>query len=322
MAIFRELERIDTSDIRVYGHIDRSELDSILGMTTFVLMPSLFLETFGLVALETLTRWVPVCGFARGGLVDLIHPSLILDPIDPIGSLFRIISTWDFPLLGVSDLAYDTWIERLRVLTDGVERILLISDYTSIIGWAEQYVHDLAIALHSIGKEVDIYGYEWEVSRWMRIWLMCLTPIAAWRGRALSQKIKQYQPDLIWMHSVLRYIWPYGIRAISRSTGRRYITHHDLGLISLHPSRIYSEWDIPLSPSLGDWVARSPVSIVVIFAILGKWLTISAIWYYLNIKNTTHIIPSLWMQSYMAKYSTTIPILFSHTSQRYNPVKL
>ena len=46
----------EKSDIRIYGHIDRKKLDTVLNMTDLVLMPSIFLETFGLVALETLSR--------------------------------------------------------------------------------------------------------------------------------------------------------------------------------------------------------------------------------------------------------------------------
>ncbi len=84
----------------------------------------------------------------------------------------------------------------------------------------------------------------------MRISLMLMTPFAYWRGLALETKIQQYQPDLIWMHAVLRYIGPHGVRAVSRASCQKYITHHDLGLITPYPSRIYRESDIPMSPRL------------------------------------------------------------------------
>ena len=56
MSILRELEKYEKSYIRIYGHIDRQKIDEVLKNTDLVLMPSLFLETFGLVALDTLTR--------------------------------------------------------------------------------------------------------------------------------------------------------------------------------------------------------------------------------------------------------------------------
>lgn len=321
MEKFRELEKYDKSDICIYGHIGRSELDAVLSITDLVLMPSLFLETFWLVALDTLERWVPVCGFARGGLTRFIHPSLILDPEHSLDSFFQILYTWVFPLQDISSLSYDLWLEQLSELTYGIDRILLVSDYTGIIGWAEQYLSDLVLALRSIGKEVDMYWYIWNLGQRMRLWLMMLTPVAFWRGILLDKKIKQYQPDLIWMQWVLRYIWPYWVRIISRYPGRKYITHHDLGLITPYPSRIYSEWDIPMSPSIGDWVSHSSIDMARIFVLVCKWCSISSIWYYLNSSNVMHMIPSTWMELYLRRYTPNIIKVFPHTSQNSNPVK-
>jgi glycosyltransferase involved in cell wall biosynthesis len=76
---------------QIHGHLSRSELDDILDQTDLVIMPSLFLETFGLVALECLSRGVPVCGIAQGGLRDFIHPSLSLDPGHPVDSFFSLL---------------------------------------------------------------------------------------------------------------------------------------------------------------------------------------------------------------------------------------
>ena len=56
MNLFRELEKYEKSDIRIYGRIDRPKINEILSQSDLVLMPSLFLETFGLVALETLMQ--------------------------------------------------------------------------------------------------------------------------------------------------------------------------------------------------------------------------------------------------------------------------
>lgn len=317
----QELEKYEKSDIRIYGHIDRHKLGEVLGMTDLVIMPSLFLETFGLVALETLSVWVPVCGFARGGLSEFIHPSLSLESDEPIDSFFRILDIWEFPVLDVSRFSYDLWLDKLTDITAWVKRILLVSDYTSIVWGAEQYVYDLALSLRSIGKEVEIYGYTGKPSRLTRIWLMYIAPFAFWRGILLSNTINIYQPDLIWMHSVLRYIWPHGMRAIANSGCKKYLTHHDLGLITPRPSRIYSESDIPASPSLGDWIPHEGLNIFTILSVTAKWLTVSWIWFSLSRNPITHILPSLWMQPFFQKYIQTQSIIFPHTSNKINPVK-
>ena len=85
---------------------------------------------------------------------------------------------------------------------------------------------------------------------------MFMAPFAFWRRARVEKKIQQFSPDLIWMHSVLRYIGPHGIWAIYRSSVPVYLTHHDLGLITPRPSRLYRELDIPQSAHLGDWVPR------------------------------------------------------------------
>ena len=50
------LQNIKHSHLKVYGHLDKANLDAVLGKTDLVIMPSLFLETFGLVGLETLSH--------------------------------------------------------------------------------------------------------------------------------------------------------------------------------------------------------------------------------------------------------------------------
>ena len=117
MDELRKIEKYEKSEIKIYGHIDKTKIHQVLDITDLVLMPSLFLETFGLVALETLSRGVAVCGFARGGLTEFIHPTLALERIDPVNSFFRIIDSHDFPVIDVSRFAYTQWVEQLELLT-------------------------------------------------------------------------------------------------------------------------------------------------------------------------------------------------------------
>jgi hypothetical protein len=320
-AYLEDLQNIKHSHLKVYGHLDKKSLDAILEKTDLVLMPSLFLETFGLVALETLSRGVPVCWFAQGWLRDFIHPSLALDPLDSVNSFFGILDTWIFPVIDISVFSYDLWISRLKELTSWVTKILLVNDYLDMIGWAEQYFHELAHALRSIGKTVTVSGYPWKTNKYLRIYLMLLSPFAFWRGNSISRDIRRFNPDLIWMHSVLRYIWPHGVRVISESKQTKYIIHHDLGLITPRPSQIYSETEIPGSPSLGDWIPHK-ISILAIIATSIKWLYVRLIWTFLQKNTITHILPSNWMAPYFQKYTDSVPIIFPHTTIIDHSVKL
>lgn len=317
---FRKIEKYEKSEINIYGHIDREKIYQVLDVTDLVLMPSLFLETFGLVALETLSRSVAVCGFARGGLNEFIHPTLALESTDPVNSFFRILDNHLFPLIDVSQFSYDHWIEQLKLLTIWMHRILLVTDYTEFVWGTEQYVGLLADSLRSIGKTVEIYGYGWRLTRWTRIWLMMLTPFGFWRGWSLSTRIKKTQPDLIWMHSILRYIGPYWLYAIRETQCRKYITHHDLWLISPYPSQIYSEVNIPKSSSLWDWISKD-ISNFAILSIGLKWGLASWAWSLLGRMDATNILPSPWMQSHFSKYTQHIPVIFPHTSKEFLTVK-
>ncbi len=109
---------IQHPNMKVYGYLDRGYLVAVLEQVDLVLMPSLFLETFGLVALETLTRGVGVCGFSQGGLSDFIHPSLSLDRADPVSSFFEIVDRGTFPILDISNFSYERWVATLKKLTE------------------------------------------------------------------------------------------------------------------------------------------------------------------------------------------------------------
>ena len=125
---------MESRSVQIYGHLDKIALNTLMDSLDLVLMPSLFLETFGLVALETLSHGIPVIGFARGGLIDFIHPSLTLDPHAPIDSFFDIIDTGIYPLNDISVFAYSHWMESLERLTHASQRILLVSDYVTRVG--------------------------------------------------------------------------------------------------------------------------------------------------------------------------------------------
>ncbi|MBX9809819.1 glycosyltransferase [Candidatus Gracilibacteria bacterium] len=318
----KQFDSIDHPNVIVHGYINKDQLQSILKETNLVLMPSLFLETFGLVALETLSLGVPVCGFNKGGLKDFIHPDLVLDLLDSVNSFFKIVDTGTFPMVDITAFSYEKWMETLTKLTEGAQKILVVNDYIGQVGGAEEYVDGLTRALTSLGKVVEIYGYRGKINRFIRIFLMIISPFAFWRGKNMEKKIQDFQPDLIWMHSILRYIGPFGINKIVEYKSKKYISYHDLGLICARPSAIYSESDIPMNPDLASWIPKK-VSIISILSILPKWLYIRWIWYFLS-KNTSisHIIPSPWMKSIFQKYCLSDPIVYPHTTSINNQVKL
>ncbi len=159
-----------------------------------------------MVALEVLSLGKPVIGFRQGGIKDFIDPGLALEPTSPVDSFFEIIKRGIFPLVDISKYSYETWLINLAEMTKGYQKILIVNDYITPIGGAEAYVSELKKSLEELGKTVQLYGYNHIVSRLKRILLMIGAPLAFWRKKPLQTCILSYQPDLIWMHSVGRYI--------------------------------------------------------------------------------------------------------------------
>lgn len=56
---------IEEPKIYFFGFQPQKLVHSFLAISHFLLVPSRFLETFGLVALESLARGIPVIGFAK-----------------------------------------------------------------------------------------------------------------------------------------------------------------------------------------------------------------------------------------------------------------
>jgi glycosyltransferase involved in cell wall biosynthesis len=55
-----------------FGHRSQQEVKQALCSAHYMLMPSRFLETFGLSALEAISYGVPVIGYAKGGLAQFL----------------------------------------------------------------------------------------------------------------------------------------------------------------------------------------------------------------------------------------------------------
>lgn len=123
-------------------------------------MPSTFLETFGLSALESLSKEIPVAGFSKGGIVPFLVDEPLRLPEDSnfLRSLEILAHADDEKVLewkaSASDVAgrytETTFLERLRkLLPKDAKKVLLVTDFTGDIGGIESYVKNLSDTLVS-----------------------------------------------------------------------------------------------------------------------------------------------------------------------------
>ena len=210
-------------------------------------MPSRFLETFGLSALESLSEGVPVIGFRKGGLIPFISQELsvpfsasdrenieaLSDKIVEVSEKYSSFSS----LMGEKESDWDTlshesrriadsytegrWMRQVReLLPENTKKILLASDYTTLFGGIETHVQTIARTLRQHGYEVEIFGWNLPKGRFSKVFRLgglvySLCNISsAWNIR---RKIREFKPDVIWLHSVSRFLGPLVVREVNQS---------------------------------------------------------------------------------------------------------
>ena len=295
---------------------------------TYTLMPSRFLETFWLVALESLNARIPVIGPKKWWLTPFIADELTLHEDDIVWSMREIIKgiaqgTFDRKSLlasvDIRSYALSSWREKLSTLLEtdlgNPDRVLLVNDYISLIGGAEVYTTFLKWELERLWKTVFVTGYSGRMRPFTRRMLFLLAPFSFWRRSHLRNIIEHFHPDMIWCQSVMRYIGPWWLSAIRASGVTSAITHHDLGAFTYLPSRVFQESDIPKDDSLGAFVRSTHARNI--FSLLGvffKWSYLRSIHIYFR-KIEHHFVPSEFMTEHLTDFGIEKKwiILFPHS---------
>ena len=258
-------EKDSPQSVIYHGILAQAELASLYREVDFLFMPSRFLETFGLTALESLACGTPVIGFAKGWLIPFIPSQYSLATDTPVESLFAILAWWDDLRLTWCNLSHYSssyWEKALNLLFLYKSRITLLHDYSQKIGWAEYYVAQVESSLRKLGYIVSRYGYRGQTTLWRRRWMFIFSLFAFWRGISVSILLKKEKPEAFWMHSVQRYIgfwWVYAAMRYAKNTGARvYLSHHDIGLMAPFPQDVTEEAQIPWDASLQSFIRWLP----------------------------------------------------------------
>ena len=244
-----------------HGILDQAHLATLCRDVDFLFMPSRFLETFGLTALESLACNTPVIAFSKGWLIPFVPPEYSLDVESPVESFFAILSQWYTPSRKRRDLSqYSSayWEKRLDHFFPHNTSVILLHDYSEKIGWAEYYVSHVEVSLWKSWHSVTRYGYTGKTTPWKRRWMFIFSLFAFWRGASVSNLLKRVHPEAIWMHSIQRYIgfwWVYAAMKYARNTGAKvYLSHHDVGLMAPFPQDVTEEADMPSNRSLCSFI--------------------------------------------------------------------
>jgi hypothetical protein len=292
--------------VTFHGFQPKEAIDYIRQQADITLMPSTFLETFGLSALESLQLGVPVVGFAKGGIAPFLFPEYQLDETQSFTqqmmTLLQKIGAHELPdrredaLAIAKQYTQEMWLTYFKKLL-GKERwrILLVSDYICLQWGVEQYLHNVYHLLTDHGFEVELAGVVQPPSR-SKKWLYFLwslgNGIFAWH---LYHKKQQFQPDLIWRHGVQRVVGRLPLALVPRAPQER-VMYHETGLFHPFPAQVSNEEQLARAGTLGGYLEQaSPwlAPFVFVKALLGR-----CILSLLGRRCQHHLVPSAFLIPY------------------------
>ncbi len=177
------------------------------------------------------------------------------------------------------------------------KKILIVSDYLDDIGGIESYIKNLK---HILQDDYEVY-YFWAENLSKVKKLMFL--IFSWNNfvyaKKLKNKIEEIKPDVIWFHSVSRFLWPKVVKQVKNFEWLKIMTYHDLWYFSLFASEIYDENQIPTKFSLIEFLKKSKKwKLLLPYAIL-KYFKLKKLRNVLNKNIDIHTVPSDFMKKYV-----------------------
>ena len=296
-----------------------SEVERYLENIDYCLMPSRFLETFWLSAINVLKWGIPVVWFRKWGLIPFIMKWYDIEECE--GSTeFAKFSTMLIKLqeekekesvLFYKELAEksksianrytkEKWFESFQNLTFDfkVRKIVMVSDFINKIWGIETYIHDVKSLLESKGYEVVLFWSTcpkwilWKIKKifWIGLWMCNI-----YRAIKFLIFIKNEKPDLIWYHSMLRWLWWMPLGFTKKIHTKRWMMYHDFWYFDPYPHSLYETTYIK-KLSLKNYIKQSHTKNPF------KWILIS--WKYLSLKFLKrqlksqidlHLVPSEFM---------------------------
>ena len=266
-----ELLKVHDKNIHFFWWKPLDEIKKYLPNIDYCLMPSVFLETFWLSALNALSRWVPVIWYKKWWLEPFIFQECNLFLAKWNTTSERIVSIveklaqktnperikdketleWKIKKL-LPEYTEDAWHKRFLQLAsikdEDKKKILIVSDFINKAWWIETYIHDVKDLLESHWHEVIL---RWSTlpswSKWKRkkrLWLL-LFPFNFWSSCNLKNILEEEKPDIIRFNSLLRWLWPNVVKTAWRwrkkekSGCRLWMMYHDFWYFYPYPSQLY-----------------------------------------------------------------------------------
>ena len=133
--------------IHFFGWKPLSEVERYLENIDYCMMPSRFLETFGLSAINILQQGIPIVGFKKGGLIPFIQDEYAIEQLAQ--------QSKDIANRYTVEKRYERFLSLTG--TKKPQKIVLVSDFINKIGGIETYLHDTKYLLQQHGHQVKLF---------------------------------------------------------------------------------------------------------------------------------------------------------------------
>lgn len=279
----------------------------------YLLMPSTFLETFGLSALDSLRVWVPVIGYQKWWLDQFILEELAINQWNFEEYIFNIIRNFTQKTREKQSrksrkmfehYTKEKWIDRFQKLSwlNPWAKILLVSDYIVRIWGIESYLFHVKSLLEEYwylvmliwcedqrvihNRLISMFGVFWNI-KWARLF---------------KNIIQKFQPDLVRWHSIHRWFGPLVLYEAKHCRAPQRVMYHDFWLFHPYPSKVHEEGQMyhtnTLKGYMKEWIyikrRQFPLQYL-------KRISSFLIKRQLKKIIDLHLIPSLYMKKIIAK---------------------
>ena len=297
----------------------------------FCLMPSTFLETFGLTAVNALHMWIPVVWFAKWWLKQFIptkydiSKSEWLDDAEKLYNKTKIlleeyITESSNPHSNLSEtrakkaknlankFSKEKRFKNIQEIIWKPKKILLVADFKSKLGGIETYVHDVAKILTTKGYEVKIYGTSipsgklWQFIKYFGLFFALRNFVDAIR---LQRLVIKFKPKVVRYHSTLRRMGRLPIKLLSSHRSKKLMMYHDLGYFHPFPSSLLQEDMIHTPMNLINFlktknnkITKNPIQFL---AICFKYISIVLLRSQFRNAIDHHLVPSKFMEKIVSK---------------------
>lgn len=324
-SLEKEILELVSDKVHFFGRKPLSFIEKYLSNISYCLMPSEFLETFGLSALNALSWWIPVVGYKKWGMQNFVFWDCNLYTVrwkntkERLISFIRMVCTFSEKelaekkeayqyqsLLLVDEFSKTQWYQhflKLSKFPDGKGKILLVSDFINKVWGIETYLYDVKEFLEQQGFEVILrwkHNSSWFFGKIQRYLGILLAPFAFITKYQFKKLLEKEQPDLIRFNSLLRRLWKGVVQEAKKYQKKRnksvplWMMYHDFGYFYPYPHRLYEVEQCRCPFSLRNFISQQKW--IKRFFALIKYFLLKSLIKELTKSISLHLVPSEFMR--------------------------